>query len=510
MKRLALLGLLVIASLILAACGQAAAPQPTEAPAPPTTEEPAPPAGALPDLGGRVVTVAVENAYPPFNYIDEATGEAIGWDYDVVSHICELINCVPEFKEAAWDGIFPAMQAGEYDWLADGVTYTEERDEIVDFSIPYVTIGQVLLIRADSSIDDVEAFKADPEKLVATQIGTTNEIVAKQHFPEDRIKSFEEFGGAVAALLANDVDAVVIDTVAAVGFIGENPGMLKVGAELTSDEQLAFVFPPGSDLIDPVNAALEQMKKDGSLEAFNDKWFNPQVEPVALPDLGGRVVTVAVENAYPPFNYIDEATGEAIGWDYDVVSHICELINCVPEFKEAAWDGIFPAMQAGEYDWLADGVTYTEERDEIVDFSIPYVTIGQVLLIRADSSIDDVEAFKADPEKLVATQIGTTNEIVAKQHFPEDRIKSFEEFGGAVAALLANDVDAVVIDTVAAVGFIGENPGMLKVGAELTSDEQLAFVFPPGSDLIDPVNAALEQMKKDGSLEAFNDKWFNP
>jgi len=79
----------------------------------------------------------------------------------------------------------------------------------------------------------------------------------------------------VAALLANDVDAVVIDTVAAVGFIGENPGMLKVGAELTSDEQLAFVFPPGSDLIDPVNAALEQMKKDGSLEAFNDKWFNP-------------------------------------------------------------------------------------------------------------------------------------------------------------------------------------------------------------------------------------------
>ena len=275
MKRLGLLGLLVIVSLILAACGQAATPQPTEAPAPPKTEEPAPPAGAFPDLGGRVVTVAIENAYPPFNYIDEATGEAIGWDYDVVRHICELINCVPEFKEAAWDGIFPAMQAGEYDWLADGVTYTEKRDEIVDFSIPYVTIGQVLLIRADDSIDDVEAFKADPEKLVATQIGTTNEIVAKQHFPEDRIKSFEEFGGAVAALLANDVDAVVIDTVAAVGFIGENPGMLKVGAELTSDEQLAFVFPPGSDLIDPVNAALEQMKKDGSLEAFNDKWFNP-------------------------------------------------------------------------------------------------------------------------------------------------------------------------------------------------------------------------------------------
>jgi polar amino acid transport system substrate-binding protein len=252
------------------------------------------------------------------------------------------------------------------------------------------------------------------------------------------------------------------------------------------------------------------MIADGTLQEFNDKWFNPQVEPAELPDLGGQVVVVAVENAYPPFNYLDEETGEPVGWDYEVVSYICDLINCVPEFTEAAWDGIFPAMQVGEYDWLADGVTYTEERDEIVDYSIPYVTIGQVLLIRAEDSIDDVEAFKADPEKLVSTQIGTTNEIVAKDNFPDERIQSFEEFGGAVAALLANDVDAVVIDTVAAVGFIGENPGMLKVGAELTSDEDLAFVFPPGSDLIEPIDAALQAMIADGTLQEFNDKWFNP
>lgn len=269
MKKFGLLWLLVIASMILVACG-GATPEATE-----PAEPGEPPAGGLPDLGGRTVTVAIENAYPPFNYLDEDTGEPIGWDYDVVSYICELINCVPDFKEASWDGIFPAMQAGEYDWLADGVTYTEERDEIVDYSIPYVVIGQVLLINADDSIDDLEAFKADAEKLVSTQLGTTNEIVAKDHFPEDRIKSFEVFPDAVQALMAGDVDAVVIDTVSAVGFIGENPGKLQIGPSLTSDEELAFVFPPGSDLIDPINAALEAMKADGTLQAFNDKWFNP-------------------------------------------------------------------------------------------------------------------------------------------------------------------------------------------------------------------------------------------
>jgi polar amino acid transport system substrate-binding protein len=288
MKKLSVISALVLAALILAACAPAAtptappapteAPPPTQAP-PPPTEAPAPTeaaaAPALPDLGGKAITVAVENAYPPFNSIDEATNKPVGWDYDTVTEICKRLNCVADFKQAAWDGIFPAMQAGEYDMLADGVTYTEERAKIVDFSTPYVTIGQVLLIRSDQSIPDLEAFKADSSVLVGTQIGTTNEMVAKANFPADRVKSFEEFGGAVSALLSNDIDAVVIDTVSAVGFISANPGKLKIGPTLTSDEQLAFVFPPGSPLVADVNAALESMQADGTLEALNNKWFNP-------------------------------------------------------------------------------------------------------------------------------------------------------------------------------------------------------------------------------------------
>ena len=132
--------------------------------------------------------------------------------------------------------------------LADGVTITEERAKIVAFSIPYVTIGQVLLVRADET-RTVDQMKADDKALVSTQIGTTNEIVAKENFPADRVKSYEDFGAAVLALLSKDVDGVVIDNVSALGFMGENEGKLKVAGQLTSDEQLAFVFPPNSDLV---------------------------------------------------------------------------------------------------------------------------------------------------------------------------------------------------------------------------------------------------------------------
>ena len=193
-KTILIVSLMAMAALVLSACGGAA--------------------------GGDVVVVAVENAYPPFNYVDEATGEAIGWDYDAVREICKRIGCTPEFKESAWDGIFPAMQAGEYDWLADGVTYTAERDEIVDFSIPYVVIGQVLLVRVDET-NALDEFKANADLLVGTQIGTTNEIVAKETFTDKEIQSFEDFGGTVLALLAGDIDGVVIDNVSAAGFMGE-------------------------------------------------------------------------------------------------------------------------------------------------------------------------------------------------------------------------------------------------------------------------------------------------
>jgi polar amino acid transport system substrate-binding protein len=268
MKKLRFLfAVFVMASLVLAACGGGAAtqaPEPTQAP----TQAPT---GQMPDLGGKTVAVAVENAYPPFNSIDQTTNEGVGWDYDTVREICKRLNCNPEFKEASWDGIFPAMNAGEYDWLADGVTITDERKQQVDFSIPYVTVGQVLLVRADETMS-VDDMKADSSKLVSTQLGTTNEIVAKQHFPEDRIKSFEDFPAAVQAVLSKDVDGCVIDNISALGFMEENPGKLKVSGQLTSDEQLGFVFPPGSTLTAAVNAALESMQKDGTLDALNKKW----------------------------------------------------------------------------------------------------------------------------------------------------------------------------------------------------------------------------------------------
>jgi polar amino acid transport system substrate-binding protein len=237
-----------------------------------TTEQPA---SNLPDLGGREITVAVENAYMPFNYIDPSTNEPAGWDYDVIREICTRLNCTPVFQEAAWEGMIQAISNGDFDMAADGITITEERAEIVDFSTGYININQRILVRSDETrITGVDSLKNDTTLRVGTQPGTTNYETAVGLVGEARIDGFEQFPFAVQALINGDVDAVIMDETAGQGYVGVNGDQLKLVGDPLSSDQLGFIFPKGSDLVDPVNQAIAAMQADGSLEKFNAMYFS--------------------------------------------------------------------------------------------------------------------------------------------------------------------------------------------------------------------------------------------
>ena len=92
------------------------------------------------------------------------------------------------------------------------------------------------------------------------------------------------------------------------------------------------------------------------------------IATAAAADLGGRVVTVGSDTTYPPFEFVAE-DGTITGFDVELVNAICERVNCVAEFQSTAWDGIFAALAAGEFDMVASGVSITPERAQIVEFS---------------------------------------------------------------------------------------------------------------------------------------------
>jgi polar amino acid transport system substrate-binding protein len=421
-----------------------------------------------------------------------------------------------------------AVADGQFDAAADGITITEDRAEIVDFSDGYINIDQRLLVRVDEDrITSIEDIVANEDLLLGTQTGTTNYETATSFLSEDRIQAFEQFPFAVQALIAGDIDAVIIDEVAGQGYLGENADALKLVGESMSSDQLGFIYPLGSDLVEPINAALQELMANGFLQDVNAQYFGPDFdvtyddlfpedeaeaeESMALPDLEGQEITIAVENAYLPFNYIDPTTSEPAGWDYDVWNEICALVNCTPVYIEAGWEGMIQAVADGQFDAAADGITITEDRAEIVDFSEGYINIDQRLLVRVDEDrITSIEDIVANEDLLLGTQTGTTNYETATSFLSEDRIQAFEQFPFAVQALIAGDIDAVIIDEVAGQGYLGENADKLMLVGESMSSDQLGFIYPLGSDLVEPINAALKELMANGFLQEVNARYFGP
>ena len=469
--------------------------------------------GHLPDLGGRTVTVAVENAYPPFNVLNEETGEGEGWDYDTLGEICARLNCVPEYIETSWEGLIVAVSNGEYDMAADGITITEERAQIVDYSEGYIDVIQRMMVRVgEDRFANAEDFVAG-DFVIGVQVATTNYIAASELLggDEDRIVGYGEFGLAVQALITGDIDSVVIDDVAGQGYTGLNADKIKLLPDDLIKQQLGFIYPQGSELVDPFNQALASMREDGTLAAINAKWLGDgeAEDEMMLPDLEGRSVTVAVENAYPPFNVLNEETGEGEGWDYDTLGEICARLNCVPEYIETSWEGLIVAVSNGEYDMAADGITITEERAQIVDYSEGYIDVIQRMMVRVgEDRFANASDFVAG-DFVIGVQVATTNYIAASELLggDEERIVGYGEFGLAVQALITGDIDAVVIDDVAGQGYTGLNADKIKLLPDDLIKQQLGFIYPQGSPLVEPFNMALAAMREDGTLAAINAKW---
>ncbi len=235
-------------------------------------------AQSLPDLGGKEIVVVTENAYPPLQFLD-ASGTAIGWEYDAMAELAKRLNFTVKYENISWDAMIPAVAEGQYDLGMTGITIRDDRKEKVDFSDSYMTSQMVMMVRGDETrFADKASFAANPDLLMAAQPGTTPFYVGVYEVLDGneanpRIKLFETFGATVEALKAGDVDLVLTDGTAGAGYVDASGGGLKIVGEKLGTEDFGFIFPKGSDLVAPMNAGLAALKADGTLDMLNKKWF---------------------------------------------------------------------------------------------------------------------------------------------------------------------------------------------------------------------------------------------
>ena len=289
---------------------------------------------ALPDLGGQVVTIAVDNAYLPFSYIPADTGVPEGWDYDALDEICARINCVPSFQEFVWDGTIIATGEGQFNMAAGGITITEERDEVVDFSISFISTDQKILVAKDNADIGSRADLEASDCTVGSMTGTTNYDLSVDVVGEARIAAFESFAFAVQALITGDVCAVIMDDVAGQGYQGENADAVSMLDEVLTSDPLGFAFTEGSDLVASFDAAIQSMKDDGTLAALNTKYFGTAFT-MTYDDIGDGA-------------YAEEPVAAPAGACIGLVTDVGQVDD--KSFNQSAWEGVQAAGEASGAD----------------------------------------------------------------------------------------------------------------------------------------------------------------
>ena len=222
------------------------------------------------------IVIATDATFPPMEMVDESKN-IVGFDVDLMNAAAKAGGFTVEFKNTAWDGIFAGLEAGKYDAVMSSVTITDERKKTMDFSIPYINAGQILVVKSDES--GVQTLADLKGKTVAAQIGTTGAFEIDKVKDADKIteKTYDEIGLAFEDLVNGRVAAVVIDTPVAANYALQNPnykGKLKIVGEPFTQEFYGVAVKKGNaKVLDVINAGLKKVLDAGDNKAIEQKWL---------------------------------------------------------------------------------------------------------------------------------------------------------------------------------------------------------------------------------------------
>lgn len=222
-----------------------------------------------------VLRVGTTPGYMPFEVVNKK-GDIIGFDMDIARRMARSLGVELEIVSSAWDGIIAGLITGKYDIIMAAMTITEERKERIDFSDPYIVLGQTILIRKNdaakfTSYKDLNA----PEYTVASKLGTTGEFATKRMLNKAKYVAYETEQEAVMEVMNNQIDAFIYDmpfNAVAVNQMGN--GQLVHLAEPFTEEVGGWAIRQGSPkFLSWINSFLKESKASGEYNKLYEKWF---------------------------------------------------------------------------------------------------------------------------------------------------------------------------------------------------------------------------------------------
>ena len=215
------------------------------------------------------LTMSTNAAFPPYEMTTDS-GDLEGIDIEVAGAIAKKLGLELQVDDMDFDAALLAAQQGKSDIVMAGVSVTEERQKVMEFSDSYATGVQVIIVKEDSDIASVENLDG---KMIGTQRGTTGNIYCTDDYGEDHITTYDNGLTAVQALMNGQVDCVVIDQEPAKAFVAANQGLKILDTEYVSEDYAIGMAKGNTALQSAVNKALAELQEDGTVQSIVDKYI---------------------------------------------------------------------------------------------------------------------------------------------------------------------------------------------------------------------------------------------
>ncbi len=221
-------------------------------------------------------------------------------------------------------------------------------------------------------------------KTIGVQLGTTGDIYASD-IEGATIERYKAGADAVQALKQGKVDAVIIDNEPAKVFVEKNSDLMILEEEFAVEENAIAIKKGNTELTDAINGALAELKADGTMDSIAANWIgeeagnSPYVSPDGIEYPNGKLI-MATNAQFPPYELVED--GQVVGFDVDMMRAVCDKLGYELEIENMDFDSIITAVDSGKADVGAAGMTVTEDRLKNIDFSDPYTTATQVIIVR--------------------------------------------------------------------------------------------------------------------------------
>ena len=481
---------------------------------------------------GKIV-FAMEGQWAPWTYHDDS-GELVGYDTEVGKAIADKLGVKAEFIEGEWDGLFAGLDGGRYDAIINGVEITDERKEKYDFTAPYAYIRTALVVSDDNQ--DIKGFDDLKGRKTSNSLGSTYADLAAEYGAE--VQNVDTLSETIDMLTSGRVDATLNAEVSFYDYLSEHPDApIKIVALTEDASEVSIPLRKGDEtaaLRDAINEAIDALQADGTLSELSDKYFGNDISKAAPgsadDDITGSgedlasilaedakdeladiikagTIKVGVEGTYPPITYHDEA-GELTGFDVDVAKAIASKLGVEAEFTESEWDSLLASIDSGRIDTVINAVSVTEQRKQKYDFTEPYVSVYRNIIVKGDN--DSIK----DPEDLKGTKVA--------ENITTEYAEQLEELGATIVPIdtlqqafdlvTSNRADFTILEDIQFYPYLEEHPDAdLKIAFTIDDDvDQFAIPVKKGEErLLRALNAALNELKADGTLSGLSEKYFN-